>query len=252
MAKTKIDWCDWVWNPVWGCKFGCLFCYARKIAKRFASKMALLEIDFRKKNLPLIPNIENELINIDKLTTRLKNFEPTVIYANLYKKIPKKSCKIFVNSMSDTFFWPKWVFEIVSSKMCRYPQHIFMFLSKYPKSYLGFEYLPSNVWLGATVLNNDNLVNFQKHLSFLKTTYSGIKIFISIEPMFHEINTNLISKNIDWIIIGAQTNPLRLPKKEWVLSIVNWAKDTKKPIFLKDNLIKLKIKLIKQFPIDIL
>jgi DNA repair photolyase len=30
---TKIDWCDDVWNPVWGCSFGCPFCYARKFEK---------------------------------------------------------------------------------------------------------------------------------------------------------------------------------------------------------------------------
>ncbi|MBQ8087054.1 MAG: DUF5131 family protein, partial [Clostridia bacterium] len=33
---TKIDWCDSTWNPVTGCLHGCEYCYARKMAERFA------------------------------------------------------------------------------------------------------------------------------------------------------------------------------------------------------------------------
>lgn len=36
MDKTKIDWCDSTWNPVTGCLHGCEYCYARRIAERFA------------------------------------------------------------------------------------------------------------------------------------------------------------------------------------------------------------------------
>ncbi|MBA7524298.1 hypothetical protein ES705_16435 [subsurface metagenome] len=35
MNKTKIDYVDFTWNPVWGCRGTCSYCYARKIAQRF-------------------------------------------------------------------------------------------------------------------------------------------------------------------------------------------------------------------------
>lgn len=35
MNKTNIEWCDSTWNPVTGCRHGCEYCYARRIAKRF-------------------------------------------------------------------------------------------------------------------------------------------------------------------------------------------------------------------------
>jgi len=35
MNKTKIEWCDYTWNPVTGCLHACGYCYARKIANRF-------------------------------------------------------------------------------------------------------------------------------------------------------------------------------------------------------------------------
>jgi len=36
---NKIGWCDLTFNPVWGCLNHCEYCYARKIAKRFAGKI---------------------------------------------------------------------------------------------------------------------------------------------------------------------------------------------------------------------
>jgi len=35
MNRTKIDWCDYTWNPVVGCLHGCPYCYARRMAERF-------------------------------------------------------------------------------------------------------------------------------------------------------------------------------------------------------------------------
>ena len=35
MQKSNIEWCDSTWNPVTGCKHGCEYCYARRIAARF-------------------------------------------------------------------------------------------------------------------------------------------------------------------------------------------------------------------------
>ena len=37
MQKTKIEWAGMTWNPVTGCKHGCEYCYARRIANRFGS-----------------------------------------------------------------------------------------------------------------------------------------------------------------------------------------------------------------------
>jgi DNA repair photolyase len=38
--KTAIEWCDYTWNPVTGCKHGCPYCYAWKIAERFKGSKA--------------------------------------------------------------------------------------------------------------------------------------------------------------------------------------------------------------------
>ena len=33
MNNTDIGWTDYTWNPVTGCKHGCEYCYARKLAE---------------------------------------------------------------------------------------------------------------------------------------------------------------------------------------------------------------------------
>ncbi len=36
MGKTKIEWCDLVLNPVWGCENQCPYCYASgKLIQQF-------------------------------------------------------------------------------------------------------------------------------------------------------------------------------------------------------------------------
>ena len=41
MNRSLIDWCDFSWNPVTGCNFGCEYCYARRQATRFAGNTRL-------------------------------------------------------------------------------------------------------------------------------------------------------------------------------------------------------------------
>ena len=236
MAKTRIDWCDWVWNPVWGCLHRCNFCYARKLAKRFGRQMA--EWEWRERTQT---NTDTWVSKKD-LAERLTAYKPTFLWHNYRKSFPKKPCRIFVNSISDPAFWEKEWIDLVLQRIKATPEHHFLFLSKAPESYFRFvevsnrePFLPANVWLGATVLNNKQLIQFQNTLFALKGY--GVKIiFVSLEPLLEPISPHLLDTPIDWIIIGAQTNPYRPPKREWVEEIVEFASDVNIPVFLKENL----------------
>ena len=145
MGKTKIEWCDMTWNIVWGCKTGCSYCYSRKIARRFFKKIADAEFEYRKKY-----NIETSPLTKPLLRAQIKRFEPVFLFKNYYKSFPKKSSRIFVNSMSDIRWWKeKWMFSVLN-KIERYPQHIFQFLTKFPETYTKYKF-PKNCWLGVTV-----------------------------------------------------------------------------------------------------
>jgi protein gp37 len=163
----------------------------------------------------------------------------------------KKPSKIFVCSMGDLFgeWVPKdWIEEIIKVAEDN-PQHVFQFLTKNPKRYWGFKF-PKNCWLGTTITKQEELSRIY-HLPRWRRIKKKPITFISFEPLQSEIDlsgTEWALNYIDWIIIGAQTNPYKPPKREWVQSLIEQARDAGASVFLKDNL-RWKEK-IQEFPME--
>jgi protein gp37 len=64
MNKTKIEWCDYTWNPVKGlCPVGCEYCYTHKIYKRFKWNP---KIRFDEKELKALSQLKRRLIEFQK------------------------------------------------------------------------------------------------------------------------------------------------------------------------------------------
>ena len=199
MNKTKIDWCDYTWNPVTGCLNNCDYCYARKIANRFHGGF---EPTFHKKRLE----------------------EPQRV---------KSSKRIFVCSMADLFgAWipDEWIKEVF--KACKKaPQHQYIFLTKNPKRYEeilnNYNYY-YNWWFGTTITKPSDYREFRIE--------GGAKVFLNIEPLlgsFEGINI----KGWDWVIIGQQTNPNIIPETSWVSDILYKCEKQKIPKFVKKPLL---------------
>lgn len=100
MNKTKIEWCDITWNPVWGCKNNCSYCYARKIAKRFAGIKGLNETSRKIHEKLYYADLEGAYLGnlafdslLQKISENLYNFKPTWLESNFQKKFPKKPNK---------------------------------------------------------------------------------------------------------------------------------------------------------------
>jgi len=200
MNRTKIEWTNYTWNPIVGCKRGCPYCYARKIAMRFYG-----------------------------------SFEPRMFWNRLDEpKKVKKPSKIFVCSMGEMFgdWIPMgWTNQILHA--CTEAHwHAFQILTKQPQNLKFFTY-PPNVWLGITIDGLEPLHVQAEDLECLLETGAMIK-FVSFEPLLARVNLDL--EGLNWIIIGAQTNPKKLPKGEWVQGLIDEAREHNIPIFLKNNL----------------
>jgi len=201
MNKTKIEWTNYSWSPVIGCRGGCFYCYGKRLNDRFKWIK-----DWTK------PKFYPE---------RLK--EPYKI---------KKPSKIFVCSMADLF--SDWIIDGMILKIIEVarenPRHTFQFLTKNPKRYLEFKF-PKNCWLGATITGKEEILNGHYQIKALKKK-DNFK-FISFEPLLNKIDMDL--SNIDLVIVGAMTGMGKknvIPKKEWIASI-------KHPnIFYKENIKK--------------
>lgn len=215
MNRTRIEWVvngdgrqGFTWNPVTGCLHGCGYCYARSITKRF---------------------------------DKPGYFSPVFHQDRLNPKFPGKPSTIFVCSMSDLFGdWvpDSWIFRVLDIvKQCS--QHTFLFLTKNPSRYQGFEF-PNNCWLGATTDTANRASAFTDNLTFKKSTN---KTFISAEPLLGDIADYVDYGAVDWIIIGGLNRngkPVRQYKEgpglRWVIYLIRRARRHKVPVFVKNGL----------------
>jgi len=261
MNKTKIDWADMTWNPVTGCYHNCEYCYARKIAKRFAdpyvvgydgtyvlSDKASQYIEnpqlqdghilLAQKN-PIFKNIGLLKPNGKSYSAYPFGFCPTFHCQRLYDPSHvKKPQTIFVCSMADLFGdwvpdeWIQTVFKACEAA----PQHRYLFLTKNPKglcSLANKKMLPTNdnFWYGTTVNTQRDLIYPGRLLD---------NTFISIEPILENLYSGIGSfSRASWIIVGAETGNRKdkvVPKKEWIDNIVETAKLTQASVFMKESL----------------
>jgi protein gp37 len=207
MQKTKIEWCDYTWNPVVGCLYHCSYCYANRIATRFAGTKGF-------------PNGFTPTFHENRLD------EPRKL---------KTPSKIFVSSMGDLF--GEWFSDETIQKVLDVardcPLHTFIFLTKNPARYRKFKWA-DNMWLGATTINSD--MAFKAKILFSDVDCK-VK-FLSFEPL-RNIYTIPDLSWLQWIIIGAETGPQsekNAPAYIDIQNLINHARLSNIPIFLKNNL----------------
>ncbi|MCL2092981.1 MAG: phage Gp37/Gp68 family protein [Treponema sp.] len=245
MNKSRIEWCDYTYNPVTGCKAMCPYCYARKIARRFAFRFDGYGQDTHSIGKKCE---KNELHEIDGTegSPYPYGFDPTFHRYRLDEpqKI-KKPQNIFVCSMADLFGewvpdeWIEQVFEACEKA----PWHKYLFLTKNPSRYHDLaekELLPcrDNFWYGVTTITEKDL----KHVFPM----IGYNYFLSIEPYqgYIGIDEWIIDSSLKpiykWIICGLETGPradkITPSKSDLKNDIVETCQMKNIPLFMKNNL----------------
>ena len=241
MNRTKIEWTDMTWNPLTGCFHGCAYCYARRIAERFASKDPHAMREAYSEDGTLI--LEKPYVYDGKFEPYPYGFLPTFHMHRLHDledfREPKK---VFVCSMADLFgeWVPDWVVEQVLEACRRSPQHKYLFLTKNPARYNGLidngviKPEDDNFWLGSTLTGSKN--------DFFWSTENHT--FWSCEPLLEPWPSSpwppISVEFPEWVILGAETGNRRnrvVPEKKWVDDIVEKCSKVGIPVFMKDSLI---------------
>ena len=268
MDKTKIEWADATWNPVTGCFHGCEYCYARRIAERFAPASTPRLGD---------PGMEGACkldsdAGLDTMLELEKPYKPEgrVIpypmgfYPTLHKyrldqpRKWKEPRTIFVCSMADLFgewVWDEWI-EAVFDACREAPQHRYLFLTKNPYRYQSLAYagkLPEaeNFWYGSTTTGPS------KPLFYSDWHHT----FVSIEPILEDFGVpddpeRCAAARTDWAIFGAETGQRAdkvTPKAAWIENITQEYRRRGKPVFMKDSLIPIigEDNMLRQFPWEV-
>jgi len=211
--NASIEWAQWSWNPLTGCKHDCPYCYARDLAKRFYPQ----------------------------------GFEPSIYPCRFQApgntKVPAKADEdtayrnVFTGSMADIF--GRWVPEewirLVLQRVEHNSQWNFLFLTKFPQRIHEFGELPNNAWMGTTVDCQERVANAEK--AFAKMG-GGIK-WLSVEPMLTPLKFTRLDM-FDWVVIGgasrSASTPAWVPPFDWVADLHAQAREAGCAVYHKDNL----------------
>lgn len=118
-------------------------------------------------------------------------------------------------------------------------QHNYLFLTKNPERYADLDLLSAdNMFYGTSITREDEMHRF----NFLPAFRNR---FVSIEPILEDMQPekhNLLFRQVDWVILGAETGLRRgkvIPDAKWIWKIVELADREHTPIFMKDSLINI-------------
>jgi protein gp37 len=249
MAKTDIDWADWVTNLQTGCtgplKCGnkyvrCDYCFADRFAKRLRGRYGYPYDN------PFKPSFHND---------KMRDFENIpYVFKSKNPDMPKGRAIIFYNDMGETFdpnaepAWPHRTMQSVALAGATPNQHQCVILTKRPdRAFMFFnteypvETIQDNLWLGVSV---ESLEYWRRARDMLRVNEfydiaTEPHLVLSLEPLHGTIALDSTLKHFGWIIVGAETGNRKervRPVPCWIDDIVKEARRYDVPLFLKDNL----------------
>lgn len=213
--KKGIEYADKSWNPYSGCRAVndynlCALgtnCWAFKRARMLGNNPAVKGYT--------MPDPFKPTFHKDKLDIPLK------------RKIPTRWDTCF---MGDIAYAEKEWLEQILDVVKRCPQHRFYFLTKQPDELAKKDLIfPDNAWVGVTINREEDTWRIDQLLEI----HCG-HTWVSAEPVYDNMNPCLYG--IDWLVIGAQSNPEVQPEKGWIEDILAHADNISIPVFIKPNL----------------
>lgn len=222
MNRTEIKWenkeagfkLTYTWNPLYSCKRGCYYCYARKAHDKWREQYKRGKVQ----------NYIQYSLPFDTLQ---------VFDQRLYQPAAEaKPSVIFVCDMGDICFHTSENIIRVRNVVSECPHHIFLFLTQDYSFYKKYQPWPDNAWLGITMIfgsmrKNPGFKDFRD----LRHNHK----FISIEPLMGMFDTTDLSF-AQWIIVGGMNH---VKGEEYVKPQKHWVKSIKhRNIYYKDFICK--------------
>ena len=227
-TKTKIEWCDYVSNPIkavsevgpfawngghivqpigWACvkiSAGCANCWASTFNVRLGTRLP-----YTTQSMKLV-----ELFLDAKELERLEKWQPKGPFKN-----GRSRALVFMCDMTDLFGdwvpvdYLKAIFRVIETRR----DVDFVLLTKRPERMLGFlaGAAPlANVILGVSVEDNDSAK--RRWEPFYELHRRGWKTMVSYEPALGFVDWDNMYTWIDWLICGGESGSKARPMHPWL------------------------------------
>ena len=212
-TNTNIEWAQWSWNPVTGCKHDCSYCYARDIAAKTYDQ-------------GFLPSVWPSRLSGPASTRVPEKAVAEVAYKN-----------VFTCSMADLF--GRWVpaewIEAVLTEVRANPQWNFLFLTKFPIRLQEFTF-PDNAWVGTTVDAQARVKNAEQAFAKVKARVK----WLSCEPLLEPLRFSRLEL-FQWVVIGGASwstqTPEWRPPWDWIVDLYGQARRAKCDVYMKTNLL---------------
>jgi protein gp37/ParB-like chromosome segregation protein Spo0J len=212
--STDIEWAQWSWNPVTGCKHDCSYCYARDIAERSEA--------FPQK---FVPTFLPERLAAPSKTRVPERAQQEAAYRN-----------VFTCSMADLFgrWVPREWIDAVLTQVRAHREWNFLFLTKFPIRLQEFDF-PDNAWVGTTVDAQARVANAERAFEKVRAKVK----WLSCEPLLEPLRFSRLGL-FQWVVLGGASastqTPAWTPPRSWVADIWRQATEAGLRIYDKDNL----------------
>jgi len=237
MGKSKIDWTDETINPFTGCRKGCRFCYARKMARRLAhiegtvyqrvgraTAGSVCEFIY-----PTGGNHFAPAVHLDVLNREEGRLSRSVRHGCVGYPKSLSSRRVFIGSMGDMCYegaavtfsnigdllpmraW--WGSARLQERLAQFARsahrHTILLLTKRPDLLVDGIDWPENVQIGVSLSTNNDLLRIEDLVRWRNrqpsNTSSRITLWASVEPLLDADFDEKHLAGLDWIVVGAQT-----------------------------------------------
>lgn len=243
MAKTKIEWCDFTWNPWMGCTQvspACDRCYAMVQMDQWLGKVRWGAGEDRKRTSEAY---WRQPLRWDRIA-QADGSRPTVFCLSLGD--------IWDNEVDP--LWRRQAFDVME----RTPHLTYLLLSKRIGNAVkmcdpmaGHTLLPANAALGATMVTQEEWNRDLPKLLSAGRNLGARFTFASVEPMLERIRPygNIFP---DWVIVGGESGrDPRMMSLDWARALRDDCAEAGVPFFFKQTTGKGPIPddlMVRQFP----
>lgn len=234
MNRSKIEWCDYTWNPITGCTEECNKCPYRKYVCSFGSadnRFNLSKIKMYKQ--------DGELRILDSRFISETGYYNKYPFGMLptYHRYRLESLdvltigkNILCGSIGEMYGHAPWCYEEILNVCKRHSHNNYMFLSGIGYREIG-NMLPKedNLWYGSVIYKKGDPV----------FCADGYQHFLYTNPL-EDLEPDNYKVRSEWVIIGTggckYGRKNNLPNKQWVEDIVSYADRNNIPVFMESTL----------------